>query len=801
MTWNALSVTQRRTLQKVHKPASSVGIPRAASSVKSDTTIASSAPSVIPKSYSVDRLLQSPPVHPVNIPFPSKIQSSHSGSSISTSIQSHTSSVRPSCPSALKSLQQQADDLDSEYRKQRTLNFPSEAIIAARKAVGLRRVIVSMDKNARTTGALAKSLTYLARCLRDLNNSTYHERELTSTLAESVARYKEAFRADTGFRLGLATALYNYSVCLAEKKTAHGLKYQIKESRGDMSLVAALDAAHESVHHFSILENEEPEMYGFDLANALLNLSFILSDLGKNDRALGTARRAVALSNQFVASLDDPTVERNLDVGLEEEREKRIQVLHRTLMRVSYCLEFMGMMEESAEAEQEANQVLESQMALIGHVSTSSRGGELLNHLRELHTEYEGIIGPVVRIGPNMLHFASTQAYHDIYTNGQSFTKYKWFYRSLGQAESSFSYIDPQESRTRRAMLNPLFSRRAILKLERVVQERVDILVERLHACPEDEPVNLSLAFRCVSLDVISGYCFANCFHALETPGFRHPIICAIHELLPNCWMQKHFPILVNVIELMPEWLVAWINPGVKPFLGVRNSLAGQVDKLLASDDTLRTVEHETIFHHLLAPEEKENANVNRHVRPTRKSLIDEALSLIGAGTDTAAWPDPDNPMCLATLEKLPYLTAVVKESLRLGHGVCTPLPRVVGPSNAIIGGFPIPAGAVVEMSSVFIHEDPKAFEDPLEFLPERWLRPETRDMERNFVPFAKGPRMCLGLNFAWCELYLIFADVFRKLDMEIADTTLEDITNYKEFLAPYWEGNTLDVTVQPRAD
>lgn len=118
-----------------------------------------------------------------------------------------------------------------------------------------------------------------------------------------------------------------------------------------------------------------------------------------------------------------------------------------------------------------------------------------------------------------------------------------------------------------------------------------------------------------------------------------------------------------------------------------------------------------------------------------------------------AAWPDPDNPMCLATLEKLPYLTAVVKESLRLGHGVCTPLPRVVGPSNAIIGGFPIPAGAVVEMSSVFIHEDPKAFEDPLEFLPERWLRPETRDMERNFVPFAKGPRMCLGLKYVVAAL------------------------------------------------
>ncbi|EEB90218.1 hypothetical protein MPER_11603 [Moniliophthora perniciosa FA553] len=320
----ASPVTQRRTLQKGHKPVSP------------------------------------PPVHPVNIPFPPKLQPSYSGSSISTSTQSHASWVRPSRVSTLKSLQQQADDFDSDYRKQRILNFPYDAITAARKAVGLRRVIVSMDKNARTTGALAKSLTYVARCLRDLNKNTpYHEQELRSALKESVARYREAFRADTGFRLGLAIALYNYSVYLAEKKTARGLNYQTKETRaGITSLVEALEAAHESVHHLSILENEEPEMYGYDLANALLNLSFILSDLGKNATALQTARRAVALSNQFVASLDD----RNPDVGLREERAKRVQVLHRTWMRVSYCLEDMGMIEEAAEAEQEAFQVLESQI-------------------------------------------------------------------------------------------------------------------------------------------------------------------------------------------------------------------------------------------------------------------------------------------------------------------------------------------------------------------------------------------------------------------------------------------------------
>ncbi|EEB99583.1 hypothetical protein MPER_00713, partial [Moniliophthora perniciosa FA553] len=161
------------------------------------------------------------------------------------------------------------------------------------------------------------------------------------------------------------------------------------------------------------------------------------------------------------------------------------------------------------------------------------------------------------------------------------------------------------------------------------------------------------------------------------------------------------------------------------------------------------------------------------HVPLTRKDLIDEALTLVGAGTDTvgttstvgifyvlqapaitkklkdelrSAWPDVESPVGLVVLEKLPYLTAVIKESLRFGNGVVSPLPRVVGASNAIIDGLAIPAGTIVEMSCVFLHENPDIFENPLNFSPERWLQGDTRELEYNLVPFSKGPRICLGL-------------------------------------------------------
>ncbi|KAK7052838.1 hypothetical protein VNI00_004157 [Paramarasmius palmivorus] len=431
------------------------------------------------------------------------------------------------------------------------------------------------------------------------------------------------------------------------------------------------------------------------------------------------------------------------------------------------------------------------------------KGGELLNHLRQLHREY----GPVVRIGPNTLHFTTATAYHRIYTNGQDFTKQKKLYRCFAQPDSFFVFSDPQKARARRALLNPLFSRRAILRLESVVQERVDKLVERLATWPKDRPVDLTYAFRCTTMDIISEYCFAYPFNGLDTPDFRHPTLCAFHGFIPGFWIQRHFPILSK----LPDWLKLWLSPQARPLLDHRRNLGMQIDQILADPAVLKSVEHETIYHHLLNPEKDKKS---QHAPVTRSVLIDEALAFVGAGTDTvgatcsigtfhalynpaiaqklkselkSVWEDEESSVGLAMLEKLPYLTAFIKESLRFGNGVVTPLLRVSG-EDAVIDSLAVPAGTVVGVSHVFMHENPEIFKNPHEFLPERWLQDDTRDMEANLVAFSRGSRICLGLNLAWCELYLIFGNIFRKLDLSLGDTTLEDMQNYREYFIPYWD-------------
>jgi len=245
----------------------------------------------------------------------------------------------------------QANKFDSECKRLRSLQQLSEALIPGRKAVALRRMVYATETNVTTTAALARSLTYLARCLKDIHVDSHLtgarvSAELGAVLAESVELYKLVFKEDKACRIDLATALYNLSVRQSEPVSQKTNPFN-KSSLRSNNLVAALTAAEEAVHHFTVLEREDPDAYGMDLANALLNTSFILSDTKNHEKALTISRKAVMLAYRFTST--DPHT---------QERARNIRTLHKALMRVSYCLDSLGRTEESQEAEMEANDVL-----------------------------------------------------------------------------------------------------------------------------------------------------------------------------------------------------------------------------------------------------------------------------------------------------------------------------------------------------------------------------------------------------------------------------------------------------------
>ena len=85
------------------------------------------------------------------------------------------------------------------------------------------------------------------------------------------------------------------------------------------------------------------------------------------------------------------------------------------------------------------------------------------------------------------------------------------------------------------------------------------------------------------------------------------------------------------------------------------------------------------------------------------------------------------------------------------------------------IGGYRIPAGTTVFMPQWTIHRDPRWFDDPESFVPERW---ETGLQERlpryAYFPFGGGPRICIGNNFALMEASLLLATIARQFRLEL---------------------------------
>ncbi|KAI0315342.1 cytochrome P450 [Amylostereum chailletii] len=420
------------------------------------------------------------------------------------------------------------------------------------------------------------------------------------------------------------------------------------------------------------------------------------------------------------------------------------------------------------------------------------------------------------------LHFNDPHAYNDIYVNGNRFTKDPKTYLALHQDESSLCMVDLREIKTRRDVINPLFSRRAILKLEHVITRKIEALISKL--LPYEtlgKPVDLRRAYRSATLDIITSYCFAREYSIIEAPDFRHKMILDYELSLPLFHVLRHFPFLLTALVFVDQIKSLFKPKGVGVLGDGHTRMQKTIDELVERPELLDNEEHETIFHHLLTPPKGQSEI------PSKKSLMEEALNLTVAGSDTVgtaatvgsvyilsdpaalaklvaeledAWPDKDSPMPLETLEKLPYLTAVVKESLRLSHGVVFPAARVVAPSDAIIAGFAVPAGSVVAMGSTFIHYNPEIFPDPHAFRPERWLQSEqtAAGLEQYLVSFSKGPRSCIGVNLAWAEMYMLLGHVFRKVDMELYNTTVDDLA-FKCHFTPTYRGRMIQCLVKAR--
>ena len=165
----------------------------------------------------------------------------------------------------------------------------------------------------------------------------------------------------------------------------------------------------------------------------------------------------------------------------------------------------------------------------------------------------------------------------------------------------------------------------------------------------------------------------------------------------------------------------------------------------------------------------------------------DEAVSLYIAGHDTTATtlayafhllsqnPDVekrfhaelddvlgDRDATLEDLPNLPFTDQIVTETLRL-YPPFWALGRMVYESIDL-GGYHVPPGVAVMVAPLITHRDPRWFDDPLEFRPERWTEEFRSELPPfAYFPFGGGPHQCIGAGFAWMEAKIALATLCRR--------------------------------------
>lgn len=138
--------------------------------------------------------------------------------------------------------------------------------------------------------------------------------------------------------------------------------------------------------------------------------------------------------------------------------------------------------------------------------------------------------------------------------------------------------------------------------------------------------------------------------------------------------------------------------------------------------------------------------------------------------------PQKDTPLNGDIMNNMPYLRAVLKETLRLFPPAAMNMRRTS--EKLIFRGYQIPENVDIILAMIHLYKDPKYFDKPNEFIPERWLRHQTEETDAcpqslklthkfSFLPFGFGTRFCVGKRIADMELEVFVSKLFRNYKVE----------------------------------
>ncbi|OAL54679.1 cytochrome protein [Pyrenochaeta sp. DS3sAY3a] len=411
-------------------------------------------------------------------------------------------------------------------------------------------------------------------------------------------------------------------------------------------------------------------------------------------------------------------------------------------------------------------------------------GGKSNIEYMQLHDKF----GPVVRMGPNRYSFSDPSDVKIIYELGGKFIKSEFYHPLMApnpDDQNIFTIRDPALHKARRRKIANLYSMSTMVSYEGAVDRMNIICMDKLtDFASTNRKFSLPDFLQWYAFDVIGEITFNESFRMMENEGDITGMISGIH--MANTYMA-HTGIIPDAHPWIMRLQSLLGNQGAAVFL---KFTMDQINKHRASNEKgTDTVSSDSFLAKLISLQIENKVGMPH--------ILDVCGSNIGAGSDTTAislsstiyylYRHADvlaklraeietmarkglisDPITFQEAQSMPYLQAVIKESLRVHPAVGTILPRKVPKGGANLAGTYFPEGTDVGANAWVLHYSRSIYgDDAADYKPERWLESrETNDLRDSMMlAFGAGSRTCIGKNISLLEMTKVLPQIVRKFD------------------------------------
>ncbi|CAG8511675.1 17679_t:CDS:10 [Funneliformis caledonium] len=397
--------------------------------------------------------------------------------------------------------------------------------------------------------------------------------------------------------------------------------------------------------------------------------------------------------------------------------------------------------------------------------------------------------GKIVRIGPKNIIVSDKEVIKQMLVTDEMPKSENYDTLRVEDARVSlFVTRDVSFHKKRRRILTPAFSLKYLASLEPLMQSCLRDLTTKLDESIDNDKkihgaiVNIYELIRNTAMDIIGETAFGESFSIVKNGN--HPLPRLTFRELVRRVLCSTFPALKLFLKMDPfidEFSIKMINKRKNSEIKKNDLLQIMLDSINDVKGGMEQIEIcEQMLEFIFAGTDSGSYIITmtiiellRHPESMEKLIKELDAALIN---NNGEFPLNDE------IKHLPYLTAVINETLRL-----YPIMMDVGVSkqltkDSIMCGYFIPKGTCVNLNIYAIHYSKEYWgENAEKWIPERWL--DLDKLPKNaFFPFSAGSRNCIGINFAWLEIRIIIATLLQRYKLEdMSDQKL----NFVQFITP----------------